>query len=95
MSSSQFSNCYSVGCNNIVGEQLKVASLSLKQKDVGLASPSAGSTGRCPLELTRGSLPGAGPVESEPTAEFLDTAKAQGFLAHEREKQAALAGEIL
>lgn len=87
MSSSQFSNCYSPGCNNIAVEQLNIASLSLKHKDLGLASPSASSTGCCPPELTCGSLPGAGPAKSEPTAKFLDTAKARGFLAHEREKQ--------
>ena len=84
-----------MGCNNIAVEQLNIASLSLKYKDLGLASPSASSTGCCPPEMTCGSLSRAGPAEPEPTAEFLDTAKALGFLAHEREKQAALAREIL
>lgn len=87
MSSSQFSKCYNTGCNNIAVEQLNIANPSLNYKDLGLALPFAGSTGCCPPELTRGSFPGSGPAESEPTAELLDAANTLGFLAHEREKQ--------
>lgn len=36
----------------------------------------------------------AGPVEPEPTDEFLDSAKALDFIACEREKQAVLVGRF-
>lgn len=37
---------------------------------------------------------GAGPVEPEPTDEFLGSAKALDFFAHERGKQALLVGRF-
>lgn len=72
-------------------KQLSITSLSLKYS--GLALPSPDRKGCCPPELAYGSLPGS--MHPEPTAEFLDTAKALGFLACVREMQGALEREIL